>query len=56
MSHEVQRPGNFVPENVVDLEVETELSLEDTPGDHKLLRSFFETGQLPLDVGFIGDA
>ena len=40
--------ANFVPADVVDLEVEAELSLEETRGDQKLLRSFFETAQLPL--------
>jgi putative transposase len=40
--------ANFVPEDVVDLEVEAELSLEAAAEDQKLLRSFFETAELPL--------
>jgi hypothetical protein len=40
--------ANFVPEDVVDLEVEAELSLEAAAEDQRLLRSFFETARLPL--------
>jgi transposase len=40
--------ANFVPEDVVDLEVEAELSLEQAGEDQRLLRSFFQTAELPL--------
>jgi len=40
--------ANFVPADVTDLEVEAELSLEAAAADQRLLRSFFETAELPL--------
>ncbi len=38
--------ANYVPEDVLDLEIEAELSLEATKGEQKLLRSFFHAARL----------
>lgn len=40
--------ANFVPDDVLDLEIEAELSLEATRGDQKLLRSFFQAARLKV--------
>ena len=40
--------ANYVPDDVVDLEVEAELSLESARDDRKLLRSFFQAARLGL--------
>ena len=42
-------PANYVPEDVLDLEVEAELSLEDAKADQGLLRSFFQAAKLGLN-------
>lgn len=38
--------ANYVPGDVVDLEIEAQLSLEDTRASQKLLRSFFQAARL----------
>jgi transposase len=40
--------ANYVPEDVTDLEIETELALEATAGDQKMLKSFFQAARLKL--------
>jgi len=40
--------ANYVPEDVLDLEVETELALEATESQPRLLRSFFQAASLKL--------
>ncbi len=40
--------ANYVPEDVVDLEIEAQLALEATKGNQKLMRSFFQAAQLNL--------
>ena len=40
--------ANYVPEDVLDLEIEAESSLEHTQGDQKLLRSFFQAARLKV--------
>ena len=41
--------ANYVPEDVLDLELEAELSLEDAKADQELLRSFFQAADLELN-------
>jgi transposase len=41
--------ANYVPDDVLDLEVEAELSLEDAKADQELLRSFFQAADLELN-------
>ncbi len=41
--------ANYVPEDVLDLEIEAELALEDTQRQRKMLRSFFHGAQLKAD-------
>jgi transposase len=41
--------ANYVPADVLDLEVEAELALEGTRGQQKLLRSFFHGAGLEVD-------
>jgi transposase len=40
--------ANYVADDVLDLQIETELSLEQTRGDQALLRSFFQAARLEL--------
>jgi transposase len=40
--------ANYVPDDLLDLEVEAELSLEDAKADQELLRSFFQAARLGL--------
>jgi transposase len=40
--------GNYVADDVLDLELEADVSLEQTRGDQKLLRSFFHGARLKL--------
>ena len=40
--------ANYVPDDVLDLEIETELALEATAGNQKMLRSFFQAARLKL--------
>ena len=41
--------ANYVPDDVLDLEIEAELSLEQTQGQQKLMRSFFQGAELELE-------
>ena len=41
--------ANYVPEDVLDLEIEAALALEDTQGQRKMLRSFFQGAKLMVD-------
>lgn len=40
--------ANYVPDNVMDLEVEADVSLHEARGDQRLLRSFFQAARLGL--------
>jgi transposase len=40
--------ANYVPEDVLDLEIEAEMALEVTQANQALLRSFFQAAQLKL--------
>ena len=40
--------ANYVPGDVLDLEIEARLSLEDTRANQKLLRSFFQAARLKV--------
>src|ERR1700684_2047642 len=40
--------ANHVPEDVMDLEIATELALDATGGDQKMLKSFFQAARLKL--------
>ena len=40
--------ANYAADDLLELEIEAELSLEDTRGDQKLLRSFFDAARLKL--------
>lgn len=40
--------ANYVPDDVLDLEIEAEMSLDDAKGDQKLLQSFFHAAGLKL--------
>ena len=40
--------ANYVPEDVLDLEIQTQLALEATAGDQRMLRSFFQAARLKL--------
>lgn len=40
--------ANYVPGDVLDLEIEAQLSLEDTRANQKLLRSFFQAARLKV--------
>jgi transposase len=40
--------ANYVPDDVLDLEIEAELALEDTAANQKLLRSFFQAARLKV--------
>ena len=40
--------GNYVADDVLDLELEADVSLEQSRGDQKLLRSFFHAARLKL--------
>jgi putative transposase len=40
--------ANYVPDDVLDLEIEMELALEATAGDQKMLKSFFLAARLKL--------
>lgn len=40
--------ANYVPEDVLDLDIEAEVALEATAGKQKLLRSFFQAARLKL--------
>lgn len=40
--------ANYVPDDLLDLEIEAELALQDTQGDQKLLRSFFHAARLKI--------
>ena len=40
--------ANYVPADLLDLEIEAELSLEATGGKQRLLRSFFQAAQLKV--------
>jgi transposase len=40
--------ANFVPDDTLDLEVETEFALENTQGDQRMLKSFFHAAKLPI--------
>jgi transposase len=40
--------ANYIAEDVLDLEIEAELSLEDAQGQQKLLRSFFQAAELKV--------
>ena len=41
--------ANYVPEDVLDLEIEAELALEDTQGQRKMLQSFFQGAKLKIN-------
>lgn len=38
--------ANYIPQDVLDLEIETQMALEATHGNQKLLRSFFQAARL----------
>jgi transposase len=40
--------ANYVPDDVMDLEIEAEMALEATQGNQKMLRSFFQSARLKL--------
>ena len=40
--------ANFVPNDTLDLEVETEFALETTQGDQRMLKSFFHAAELSI--------
>lgn len=40
--------ANYVPNDVLDLEIDTELALQATAGDQKMLKSFFQAARLKL--------
>lgn len=41
--------ANYIPEDVLDLEVEAEMALEATQRNQKLMRSFFQAARLKLE-------
>ena len=40
--------ANYIPDDVLDLEIQAQMALKDTQSDQKLLRSFFQAADLGL--------